>query len=458
MNNKRLFALIIFVTSILFKAPNVFSQAQVSPCQLPKPDQDTLRIFPERTNYRTEFIRIDEEGYKRGVGGENLYRELERRLGDKWDPVWEPRDIPYVFYEVLKGSERLGWIFGANQGWPGSDNCQIMCRFDLDDRIVEFYYQKLPFAINLRSAIKARIESKEFYSQFIGLTLAHFYVHEQMGNLQAKEDDILALDMISRIKDTSGIEKEGFLKTLRGLKMIFILVDDFKFGNRVKKEEVFAKTKYLLENKNKVPLLGPDALIEIRKIFPDASRYVVDLISLKGKFPLIEERLGEKLNSHSEAEDTVYPVYVVYKDEVYQDPFVRGVILGYVLPFGFDTQQGKMVANIAVRADNDKKGKIAYFKANDFEFPGLQGLSLVNFYTTEALLKIDAIDEKLDKISKLGRLNANGEDVTVPVLRAAKKGLIIIDEFYFHNYFNKNEITQEINEYWNNQGKGGNNE
>ena len=80
---------------------SAFSGAQVTPCQLTNPDQDTLRLFPERTNYRVEFLRIDETGDKRGIGGETLYRDLERRLGDKWDPIWETKDIPYVFYEVL---------------------------------------------------------------------------------------------------------------------------------------------------------------------------------------------------------------------------------------------------------------------------------------------------------------------------------------------------------------------
>ena len=128
MNGARSFVLMaLLATVLLFEVAGVSSQPQVSPCQLPKPDQDTLRLFPDRTNYRTEFIRIDEQGDRRGTGGETLYRDFEKRLDDKWDPVWEPKDLPYVFYEILKGPDRVGWIFGANQGWPGADNCQIMC-------------------------------------------------------------------------------------------------------------------------------------------------------------------------------------------------------------------------------------------------------------------------------------------------------------------------------------------
>ena len=102
MNSRKSIILIFIMALALFRTTSIFPQAQVVPCQLTHPDPDSLRLFPERTNYRTEFLRIDEVGDKRGVGGEKLYRDIEIRLGDKWDPVWETKDIPYVFYELLK--------------------------------------------------------------------------------------------------------------------------------------------------------------------------------------------------------------------------------------------------------------------------------------------------------------------------------------------------------------------
>ena len=138
MDNRLSRVVIMSLISLVLIRSNAFSQSQVVPCQLNNPDQDTLRLFPDRTNYRTEFIRTDEVGDKRGLGGEALYKELERRLGDKWDPIWETKDIPYVFYEILKGPDRIGWVFGANQGWPGADNSQLMIAFDLDGRMREF--------------------------------------------------------------------------------------------------------------------------------------------------------------------------------------------------------------------------------------------------------------------------------------------------------------------------------
>ncbi|MFH1094299.1 MAG: hypothetical protein V1739_09160 [Candidatus Omnitrophota bacterium] len=445
---KRLSVIIIasLVSLVLVKS-NAFSQSQVVPCQLTNADQDTLRLFPERTNYRSEFIRTDETGDKRKIGGETLYRELENRLGDKWDPIWETKDIPYVFYEILKGPDRIGWVFGANQGWPGADNSQLMFAFNLDERIKEFYYQKLP------SLEKEKLQTSEFYSQFIGLTLEHFYVHEQLVNLAVKDKDILALDMINAIQNPSQKEHEGFIKTLRGIKKVLVYLDDFKFNNKIKKSEVFEKVKFFAENKDKIPLLSADALKLIRKSFPEASRLVADFVSLKNNIGVIEERLGEKLDNNTEPSGMVYPVYVVYKNLVYQEPFVRGSVLGYVMPLSIDTAQVRFTAVVAVGAQDKEKGKIISVEVNNVEFPQFKGLSLVHFYTKDVLSKTNTIDEKLDKIAPLAGLAVNGKDISGLLIKAVRKGLISIDEFYLHNFFKKDEIMNKIEEYLKNQNK-----
>jgi hypothetical protein len=445
--DKRLSMVVIMsLVSLALIKSNAFSQSQVVPCQLNNPDQDTLRLFPDRTNYRTEFIRTDEVGDKRGLGGEALYKELERRLGDKWDPIWETKDIPYVFYEILKGPDRIGWVFGANQGWPGADNSQLMHAFDLDGRMREFYYQKLP------SMEKERLQTKEFYSQFIGLTLEHFYVHEQLQNLAVTDKDILALDMIARVQDPTQKEHEGFQKTLRGIKKVFVYIDDFKFGNKIKKDEVFQKVKYLVENKDKIPLLSQDALSWIRKKFPDSSRFVIDLVSLKNNSSLIEERLGDKLNSNAEPADLVYSVYVVYKEDAYKAPFVRGGVLGYVLPVAIETPQGRFIAFIAIGAVDKEKGKMSLVEINKTEFGAFKGLSIVHFYTKDVLTKNNVTDEKIDKLAPIN-ITVEGKDITTQAIRAAKKALIIVDEFYFHNFFKKDEISERIEDYLKSQKK-----
>ncbi|MDQ1328297.1 MAG: hypothetical protein QG641_1582 [Candidatus Poribacteria bacterium] len=439
---KKIVVLIIGMLSLfLFKVTDSYSQSQVVPCQLTNADQDLLRLFPERTNYRAEFIRTDEVGDKRGVGGEALYRELEKRLGDKWDPIWETKDIPYVFYEVLKGPDKIGWSFGANQGWPGSDNSQLMFAFDLDERIREFYYQKLP------SPEKSKLQFPQFYSQFVGLTLEHFYVNEQLKNLAVKDNDILALDMVGRIKDPTQKEHEGFLKTLRGIKKVLIYLDDFKLNNKIKKDEVFANVKYVVTNKSKIPLIEGDVLSQIKKSFPDASTYVVDFISLKSNSSAIERRLGDKLDSKTEPADLVYPVYVVYKTNTYKPPFTRGIILGYVLPLAIDTAQGRFVANIAIGAQDKEKGKIVSAEINKIAFNQFKGLSLVHFYTKDVLTKNKIVNEKIDKIAPITNINVDGKDITPVARRTVKKALVIVDEYYFHNFFNKEEITKKMEDY-----------
>lgn len=443
MGNKRSAILISVLTFlILLKTVAMLAQSQVVPCQLSQPDQDTLRLFPDRTNYRTEFIRTDEMGEKRGIGADALYRELENRLGDKWDPSWETKDIPYVFYEILKGPDRIGWVFGANQGWPGADNSQLMCAFDLDGRLREFYYQKLP------SMEKRLLQTKSFYSQFIGLTLEHFYIHEQLGDLHVQDEDILELDMIGRIKDPTEKEHEGFQKTLRGMKKVFIYMDDFKFGNNIKKGDSLAKIKYLVENKDRVFLLGPDALAKIKKIFPEASRFTIDLISFKGVERLVEDRLQDKLDPVTEPSGMIYPVYVVYKDEAPKEPFVRGLILGYVLPLTIDTPGRKLKAVIAVWATDTNKGKIVSVEMGGTDLNRLNGLSLVHFYTKDVLSKTNTpADDKLDKIASIGSIDVDKRDVGAQTLRAVRKALVIIDEFYLRNFFKKDEITGKIEEY-----------
>ncbi len=419
--HKRLILFLASLTlSILFKTTNAFPQAQVVPCQLNNPDQDTLRLFPDRTNYRTEFIRTDEVGEKRKLGGEALYRELEKRLGDRWDPIWETKDIPYVFYEILKGPERIGWVFGANQGWPGADNSQLMLGFDLDERVREFYYQKLP------SFEKDKLQTPRFYSQFVGLTLEQFYVHEQLANLGVKDKDILALDMIARIQDPTKTEHEGFQKTLRGMKKVLIYMDDFKFANKIKKTEVFARVKYLVDNKNEVPLLDQDALPQIKKGFPAAAWYVVDTVSFENK---------------------VYPAYVVYKDDAYKLPFVRGIVLGYVIPLSLDTLQGKFTAVVAVGAQDKDKGKVMYAEINKAEFGQFKGLNLVNFYAKDALTKANKTDPKIDKIAPIKNINVGGNDITPEALKSVRLALAITNEAYFHNLFKRDEIMKKLEDY-----------
>lgn len=425
------------IGSFLWCVSPLLAQVQVVPCQLSNPDQDTLRLFPGRTNYRTEFIRTDEIGSQRNLAPYALYRDLEQRLGDTWDPIWETEDIPYVFYEILYGSTRIGWVFGANQGWPGADNAQLMMGIDLNERIQEFYYQKLP------SLEKSVLQNSQFYVQFIGLTLQQFYVHERLKALNVQDTDIQSIDMIQRIQDPTKSEHEGFQKTLRGIKKILIYLDDFKFNNAIKKEEVFQSVDYLVKNKDRIPLLT-NGISEIKKTFKDFSRYVVDLVPVNEKENLLAERMGDTFGDQKN-----FPVYVIYKDVAYQSPFVRGTTIGYVLPI----QIGAHTAVISIGAQENNKGKILAVEVDQTSFPQFNGLSLVHFYTKEYLVKSQLQDEELDKIGSITNLRVNGSGITAELKQSIKKALVLIDEQYFHNFFKKKDIMEKIKEYKQGQQK-----
>ncbi len=182
-------------------------------CSLNDPDRDVRRIFPQATNYKTEFITIKERG------GSLLLEEVEKKLGQKLDPIYESLDVPYAYYTVLKGKETIGYVHGVNQkGTYGG--MQIILATDLKGEIVDFYYQKL-------SSPEARkFRDKDFRKQLIGLSLADFY--HQTENLIG-------------IKNPSQNQEADFKATLRGIKKNLILLDEFILDNKYDSE--FEKIK-----------------------------------------------------------------------------------------------------------------------------------------------------------------------------------------------------------------------
>jgi hypothetical protein len=174
-------------------------------CSLNDPDRDVKRLFPESSGYRTDFIAIKE------IGGEALFRKIEQELGDKLDTVYEAIDVPYSFYDVLKGKEVIAHIHGVNQkGTYGG--MQLILATDLNGKIVNFFYQKMS------SPEAAKFMDKNFTSQFIGLTLDDF-----------KKGDF-------KINDPSAKNHEDFLATLRGLKKNLILLKELNLGTKQREQ------------------------------------------------------------------------------------------------------------------------------------------------------------------------------------------------------------------------------
>ena len=78
-------------------------------CTLNDPDRDIKSIFSDSTGYKTTFITIKERGDR------ELLVDIEDRLGDKLDPVYESVDVPYAYYTILKRKEVIGYMHGVNQ-------------------------------------------------------------------------------------------------------------------------------------------------------------------------------------------------------------------------------------------------------------------------------------------------------------------------------------------------------
>ena len=188
---KKIFKTLLVVTMIFLFANSAWAAVG---CSLNDPERDIKRIFPESTGYKTTFVTIKEKG------GEALKKEVEEKLQDKLEPVYENLDVPYAFYTVLKGKEPIGYIHGVNQkGKYGG--MQLIMATDLNGKIVDFYYQKMS------SPEAGKFMSTNFTSKFKGLKLDDFI----KGNIS--------------VNDPSANSPEDFRATLRGLKKNMILLD-----------------------------------------------------------------------------------------------------------------------------------------------------------------------------------------------------------------------------------------
>ncbi len=215
-------------------------------CTLNEPDRDVRRIFPQATGYKTEFIAVKDRG------GDGLAIELETRLGDKLDDIYETPDVPYAYYTVLKGKQVIGRVHGVNQkGQFGG--MQLILATDPDGAIVDFYYQKIS------SPESKRFRDKVFTGQFKGLTMADFYrARGETGapainpaadrvNPDVAPAPAVAVvgtttptaNPVSQIKDPTEKSSADFKATIRGLTKNLILLDMFMFEN--KQHEAFIK-------------------------------------------------------------------------------------------------------------------------------------------------------------------------------------------------------------------------
>jgi hypothetical protein len=199
---------------VLFASVHAFAAVG---CTLNDPDRDIRRLFPEATNFKTEFISIKEKG------GDKLTAEIEKKLGDKLDKVYETQEVPYAYYTVLKGADVIGWVHGINQkGRFGG--MQIILASDTNGIILDFYYQKLS------SPESKRFRNKEFTKKFKGLTLADFYEFKKLPEAERGESKV------GVIGDPSKKSNQDFQATLRGIMKNLILLDVFKLDRKYDKK------------------------------------------------------------------------------------------------------------------------------------------------------------------------------------------------------------------------------
>jgi len=171
-------------------------------CDLKDPDRDVKRLFPDFTGYKTAYKSIGK------LGGKELLRAVEKRLGDKFSGLYETIDVPYTLYTVLRGKEVIGYIHGINQkGQYGG--LQVFLAYDPQGKIINFYYQKLT------SRDAKFMNTPAFAAMFSGLSIA----------------DFMSYDPVRRTGIPQGITGEGndFYATLRAVKKNLILMGIFVF-------------------------------------------------------------------------------------------------------------------------------------------------------------------------------------------------------------------------------------
>lgn len=180
-------------------------------CDLNDPDRDVTRLFPESTGYKTLYLSIDKKG------GEPLFRQIEQRLGDKFQGLYETIDVPYTLYEIYKGNDKIGYIHGVNQkGQFGG--IQVFLTLDLEGTIKSLYFQKLT------SKAAKQLRSEEFTRQFVGLTLTDFNTYNVATGA--------APGKLAQIKNPVPEAENDFRAALRATKKNLILMDEFVYENK----------------------------------------------------------------------------------------------------------------------------------------------------------------------------------------------------------------------------------
>lgn len=201
-------------------------------CTLSNPSEDLKYLYPEMTTYKEDLNE-----FPRLKNGTELFSALRERLGSDLDPIYETFETPYTVYSVFKGENKIGVVHGVNV--PGKGGViQVFLSMDPQTGAIRrFFFQRL------ESPAARQLRSKEFLSQFEGLTLGDFYKHDYYITVDpgAKADKVAAITPPSF--DSSG--RPDYEASLRGIRKNLILTDFFVYGKKF--EPYFERAKQAAE-------------------------------------------------------------------------------------------------------------------------------------------------------------------------------------------------------------------
>ncbi len=175
---------------------------------------------------------------------------------------------------------------------------------------------------------------------------------------------------------------------------------------------------------------------DVKRLFPESTSYRTMYVSIakKGGPELlreIEARLGDKFTGLFETADVPYTMYEIFKE---------GDLIGYIHGVNQKGRYGGLQVFLALDANGVIRAfyyqKMTGRAAKAFRDPsfGAQfvGLSLEDFY------RYDVVTGREEPAGRVGRI-ANpvpaSEDDFRATLRAAKKNLILVDEFLLGNRY-----------------------
>jgi len=206
-------------------------------CTLSNPARDLRALYPDMTSYREDVLEL-----RRLPEGRRLYDDLQARLRDDLDPVYEAFDTPYTLYSVYRGEQRIGYVHGVNVRGRGGV-IQVFLALDPQNAtVVRLFFQRL------ESPGAAALRRPEVTGQFAGLSLADFYKHDYYA---VAEPDNPA-DRVGRLAPPASLPAgaaEDWKATLRGVRKNLILMDLFAFDRR--HEPFFERATKALEEKAK---------------------------------------------------------------------------------------------------------------------------------------------------------------------------------------------------------------